>query len=278
VLGGRFDPQRPERAAMPQSPTDAVRGRVLVVEDNAVNQLVASGMLRHLGCEVVIAVDGAQAVAAVADGPEDFDAILMDCQMPVMDGFDATRAIRAMGGSLDRMPIIAMTASATQEERERCRDAGMDDFLPKPVDADLLATTLERWLPREPAVPPEPDAPPLVGESSTADARLRELVEDGFSADLVLRIVDRFGSSALQTTVELAAAVGAEDARAVAERAHRLRGSADNVGLTSLARRCLDLELRAERGEVPEARELDDLRTAVAGAIDELVEASAWLR
>ncbi|KQW43903.1 hypothetical protein ASC77_21120 [Nocardioides sp. Root1257] len=277
VLGGRFDPQRPDRPAIPESPTDVVRGRVLVVEDNAVNQLVATGMLRHLGCEVVIAPDGARAVAVVADSPEHFDAILMDCQMPVMDGFDATRAIRAMGGALDRMPIIAMTASATQEERERCRDAGMDDFLPKPVDAGLLATTLERWLPWETVVPDD-TAAPLVGESSTADARLRELVDDGFSADLVLRIVDRFGSSALQTMVELAASAAAEDTVAIAEKAHRLRGSADNVGLTSLARRCLDLELRAEQGEVPDRREIEELRTAVAGAIDELVEASAWLR
>jgi CheY-like chemotaxis protein len=230
VLGGRFDPTSPARPELPEPPSDGVRGRVLVVEDNAVNQLVATGMLHHLGCAVVIAHDGAEAVAAIADAPEGFDAVLMDCQMPVMDGFDATRAIRAMGGSLERLPIIAMTASATSDERDRCRQAGMDDFLPKPVDAGLLASTLERWLPGVPA-------PALVGESSAADDRLRELMDEGFDAELVLRIVDRFGSSAHQTLVELVAAAAAQDAPAVADRAHRLRGSADNVGLRSLGAR-----------------------------------------
>jgi CheY-like chemotaxis protein/HPt (histidine-containing phosphotransfer) domain-containing protein len=256
-------------------PTDGVRGRVLVVEDNAVNQLVATGMLHHLGCAVVIAHDGAEAVAAIADTPEGFDAVLMDCQMPVMDGFDATRAIRAMRGPLERLPIIAMTASATSEERERCRQAGMDDFLPKPVDAELLASTLERWLPADSVDLP---APALVGEVSTADDRLRELMDEGFDAELVLRIVDRFGSGAHQTLVELVAAAATGDGPAVADRAHRLRGSADNVGLRSLGARCLEIELRAHEGAVPTGRELDKLRVAVRGAVAELVEASAWLR
>jgi PAS domain S-box-containing protein len=272
VLGGRFDPSLPARPELPAPPTDGVRGRVLVVEDNAVNQLVATGMLHHLGCAVMIAHDGAEAVAAIADAPEGFDAVLMDCQMPVMDGFDATRAIRAMGGSLERLPIIAMTASATSEERDRCRQAGMDDFLPKPVDAGLLASTLERWLPGVPV-------PTLVGEVSAADDRLRELMDEGFDAELVLRIVDRFGSGAHQTLVELVAAAAAEDAPAVADRAHRLRGSADNVGLRSLGARCLEIELRAHQdAAVPSGRELDELRVAVSGAVAELVEASAWLR
>jgi len=275
VLGGRFDASRPERAQLPAPPAAGARGRVLVVEDNAVNQLVATGMLHHLGCAVLIAHDGSEAVAAIADDPDGFDAILMDCQMPVMDGFDATRTIRAMGGSLEQLPIIAMTASATAEERERCRQAGMDDFLPKPVDAELLASMLERWLPSAPAAVP---APALVGEVSTADDRLRELMDEGFDADLVLRIVDRFGSSAHQTLVELVAAAAADDGPAVADRAHRLRGSADNVGLRSLGAHCLEIELAAHEGAVPTSRQLEELRIAVTGAVDELVEASGWLR
>jgi signal transduction histidine kinase/CheY-like chemotaxis protein/HPt (histidine-containing phosphotransfer) domain-containing protein len=276
VLGGRFDPSVPARLPYSAPPPDGVRGQVLVVEDNAVNQLVATGMLHHLGCAVVIAEDGAQAVASIADTPDAFDAILMDCQMPVMDGFDATRAIRAMGGRPGGLPIIAMTASATSDEQDRCREAGMDDFLPKPVDPDLLAATLEHWLPS----PPEHQeaAPVLVGAVSTADARLREFVDDGFDADLVLRIVDRFGSGAHQTLVELVAAAAARDPAAAGSCAHRLRGSADNVGLASLAARLLVVELQALDGIVPQPGELDELRIAVAGAVDELDEASAWLR
>ncbi|GAA4714949.1 hybrid sensor histidine kinase/response regulator [Nocardioides conyzicola] len=276
ALGGRFDASRPVRPGSPVPPADGVRGRVLVVEDNAVNQLVATGMLHHLGCSVVIAEDGAEAVAVIADAPKAFDAILMDCQMPVMDGFDATRAIRAMGTVLDRVPIIAMTASATAEERERCRQAGMDDFLAKPVDAELLASTLERWLPAVEVPAAEETA--LVGDASTADARLRALMDDGFDAELVLRIVDRFGSSAHQTLVELVAASAAADAVVTAERAHRLRGSADNIGLNRLAARCLEIELAALDGAVPTPRELDELGVAVTGAIDELADASGWLR
>ncbi|WP_051552022.1 hybrid sensor histidine kinase/response regulator [Nocardioides sp. URHA0020] len=276
VLGGRFDASRPARPTVPVPPPDGVRGRVLVVEDNAVNQLVATGMLHHLGCAVVIAEDGAQAVAAIADAPAGFDAVLMDCQMPVMDGFDATRAIRAMGGPPGEVPIIAMTASATAEERERCREAGMDDFLPKPVDAELLASTLDKWLPGRQGTPAR--APTLLGAPSAADARIRELVEDGFDAELVLRIVDRFDSGAHQTLTELAAAASAGDAVTTADRAHRLRGSADNIGLRSLGARCLEIELRAHEGGVPSPEEVGDLRAAVAEAVADLTEASDWLR
>jgi signal transduction histidine kinase/CheY-like chemotaxis protein len=277
VLGGRYDVTRHHRP-LEHDPAAAVRGRLLVVEDNAVNQLVATGMLHHLGFEVVVADDGARAVAAVADDPSGFDAVLMDCQMPVMDGFDATRAIRAMGAATDGLPIIAMTASATQEERERCREAGMDDFVAKPVDPSLLSATLDRWLLAPDAVVDD-GLPPVLGNGSAADGRLRELVADGFDPELVLRIVDRFGSAAQQTLVELVAVAAAGDAPATAERAHRLRGSADNVGLTALGARCLEIELRAlEHDEVPDVRGLDALRDAVAGAVDELHEASAWLR
>lgn len=103
-------------------------------------------------------------------------------------------------------------------------------------------------------------------------------MDEGFEADLVLRIVDRFGSGAQQTLVELVAAAAATDPVATAERAHRLRGSADNIGLRSLAARCLQIELGALDGAVPSDRELDELRTAVTGAVDELADASAWLR
>jgi len=115
-----------------------------VVEDNAVNCMVAQAMLERLGMTVLLAGDGAQAVAAVQAHPVDL--VLMDCQMPVMDGYEATRRIRAADHPSARLPIIALTAHALAEDRQRCEAAGMDDYLPKPVTADALCRVLLRHL------------------------------------------------------------------------------------------------------------------------------------
>ncbi|MBI5170274.1 MAG: PAS domain S-box protein [Candidatus Eisenbacteria bacterium] len=119
--------------------------RVLVAEDHPVNQRVASGLLRRLGCEVEVANDGLQAAVRCAAGR--FDAVFMDCQMPVMDGYDSTRRIREdeAASGRPRVPVIALTASALVGDREQCLAAGMDDFLTKPVKAEDLRTALTRW-------------------------------------------------------------------------------------------------------------------------------------
>jgi CheY-like chemotaxis protein len=124
-----------------------LRGRVLLVEDNAVNQAVAMGMLDALGCHVTVAADGREAIDRLA--VEQFDAILMDCQMPVMDGFEATRAIRSREGFGARLPIVALTANAVVGDRERCLAAGMDAYLSKPFRLEQLADVLGHYL--EPA-------------------------------------------------------------------------------------------------------------------------------
>jgi two-component system sensor histidine kinase/response regulator len=139
-------------ARMPdQAPAPAIgraagwRGRVLVAEDNVVNQRVAQRLLDKLGFESVVVDNGE---AAVARAHESWAAILMDCQMPTMDGFEATVAIRALEpGGQRRVPIIALTAEALAGDRERCLAAGMDDYLPKPVHADALQAALNRWAP-----------------------------------------------------------------------------------------------------------------------------------
>ncbi len=123
-------------------------GRVLLAEDNSINQKVALAMIRGFGCEITVAADGRQALAAVAQG--DYDAILMDCQMPEVDGFEATEAIRrdeASRGGARRIPIIALTANAIKGDRERCLEAGMDDYLSKPFTRAALHELLRRWLP-----------------------------------------------------------------------------------------------------------------------------------
>ncbi|MBA8802922.1 hypothetical protein FB382_001213 [Nocardioides ginsengisegetis] len=263
TLGGRLDPGQAVTPVVTRPVSGAARGRLLVVEDNPVNQMVAEGVLGALGYDVVLADNGAAGVSALADDPDGFDAILMDCQMPVMDGFDATRAVRAMSGDGARIPIIAMTAAATGEERERCLDAGMDDFLTKPVVPDVIEATLARWV-----------HPTDVRRGSTAARRLHELVErDGIDASLVRRMVDRFGDSATQAARALAAAVRAGDAEEVVRVAHGLRGSAANLGLLDLAERCATLEEHARGGSVPAAAQAAEVSDAVVVGIAELTEA-----
>jgi two-component system, sensor histidine kinase and response regulator len=129
----------------PAQPAATGKAHILVVEDNAVNQKVTTMMLAHLGYSAEIAPNGKEALRAVSAGH--YDAILMDCQMPEMDGYQATREIRRNHGGL-RLPIIAMTAGVMQGHREHCLAAGMDDYLAKPVQPAALADVLDRWLNR----------------------------------------------------------------------------------------------------------------------------------
>ncbi|EUB82933.1 MULTISPECIES: hybrid sensor histidine kinase/response regulator [unclassified Pseudomonas] len=120
------------------------RAKVLLVEDNPVNQLVAKGMLGKLGCDVVVAAHGAEALDQLEH--DEFDLVLMDCNMPVMDGYEASRQIR-QSGRWPHLPIVALTANAMSEERERCRAAGMSDYLAKPFRREELAALLDQWIP-----------------------------------------------------------------------------------------------------------------------------------
>jgi CheY-like chemotaxis protein len=126
---------------------------VLLAEDDAVNQMVVEAMLTRLGCEVEVAEDGAAACTAAARGH--YDMILMDCHMPVMDGFEATRQIRdhEVQRHGARTPIVALTADALEGDRERCLAAGMDDYITKPVSSATLAGTVKRWTGRK-TLPP----------------------------------------------------------------------------------------------------------------------------
>jgi PAS domain S-box-containing protein len=127
-------------------PRDTPRsGKALLVEDNAVNQMLAKALLGKLGMSVVLAEDGRKAVDALRQTPEAFDIVLMDIQMPEMNGYEATQIIRQELG-LKKLPIVALTAHATREERDRCLAAGMDDHLPKPFSKQSLADTLGKWL------------------------------------------------------------------------------------------------------------------------------------
>ncbi len=267
TLGGRLDQADEPDAGPAAAEPRPVRGRVLVVEDNPINQLVAEGVLNRLGFEVVMADNGAAGVATVADDPEGFVAVLMDCQMPVMDGFNATRAIRAIQAEGTRTPIIAMTAAAVAEERDRCLAAGMDDFLTKPIDVAVLEQTLDRWTDHAsaPAADAPADAPP------GAAARIAELIDrDGVDAALVARMVQRFGGIAEATVADLAAAAEAGSPEDVAQYAHALRGSASNLGLDEVTAISTRVEAAAKEGVLPSNADIASLRDAVTHGTAEL--------
>jgi CheY-like chemotaxis protein len=141
------DPGPDEPAALPPPEADSVvediDADVLLVEDNPVNQKVAGVMLRACGCRVTAVPNGARALEQLA--LQKFDLIFMDCQMPIMDGFETTQAIRQMVGAVHDIPIVAMTAHALKEDRQRCLDAGMNDYLAKPVHRAALSAVLKKY-------------------------------------------------------------------------------------------------------------------------------------
>jgi CheY-like chemotaxis protein len=145
-----------ESAARAQTPAVEKRFRILVADDNAVNRKLLSAMVSKLGYQVSVVPDGAQAVQAVRG--DTYDLVLMDWQMPVMDGFEASQAIRELEGARAQTPIVALTANAMPGDRERCLAAGMDDYLSKPIRQDALAETLARHLPRSSTTELSPQA------------------------------------------------------------------------------------------------------------------------
>jgi CheY-like chemotaxis protein len=230
-----------ERAALAPAasrPAPAsLAGRVLVVEDNDVNREVAVRFLEKLGYRSDVAVDGREAVAAC--GRVVYDAVLMDCQMPEMDGFEATALIRNADGDSRRVPIIAMTASALEGDRDRCLAAGMDDYLSKPVTPEALDGVLGRWVRRGagPVTTPEdggwPSASPTAAPAASEDGLvgyLRSFVEQT-SPGIVRELLDGFLRTAPRHLAALADAGGRGDATGLQRAAHALRGMSGQVGV-----------------------------------------------
>jgi signal transduction histidine kinase/DNA-binding NarL/FixJ family response regulator len=252
---------------------DRLGGHVLVVEDNEVNQLVAVGMLEVLGYSSEVVGDGAAAAARAAGGG--FDAVLMDLQMPRLDGYAATRLIRQAEGSGPHVPIIALTASVTTGESERCLAAGMTGFLAKPIDADSLGRVLAEQIGGEPPevragaqgkLPADVTSDPI-GPAATLDVRrLEELAEMGTEAlPLVQRAIDNFVAAMDPTVEELRAALADEDAVRLRSVAHRLKGSAANLGAARVSELALELELLAEDSLLGPAAQTIDALAAEGG-------------
>ena len=246
-----------ERTIAMHKPVGALaplHGRVLVVEDQPLNREVAIGMLSSLGLEVETAHHGQQALDILE--ARSFDTILMDCEMPVMDGFSATRALRAREHGGQRIPIIALTADVTSAGRTACLAAGMDDHLAKPFRREALHGMLARWLAGpKPAQSPLIAAPPACApllDGATLDA-LRSLPRSG-PKNMLTHIGELYllDSRNLLVTIEqsLEAGNGADLARA----AHAWRSYNGNVGANSLAQLCRELEDAARSGNFSAAR------------------------
>jgi PAS domain S-box-containing protein len=227
---------RPESEAVGETPR---RSRVLVVEDNTINQRVAMALLRSLECDFEVVENGLDAVQAVEH--DQYDAILMDCQMPEMDGYKATAWIREREGAKRRTPIIALTASGSTGDRERCLAAGMDDYLAKPVRREQLAAALHKWVrPVEGTSAAVPRPGPRL-YALPVDHPLRALEAQGL-ATVAGEIIDLFMETAPLRLAELRALYASADKDAFRVVAHSLRGAAAQIGLKAMADHCARLE------------------------------------
>jgi signal transduction histidine kinase/ligand-binding sensor domain-containing protein/DNA-binding response OmpR family regulator len=231
--------------------------RILLAEDNLVNQKVARGALEKMGCRVDIVSDGAEAVAAWESGQ--YHLILMDCQMPVMDGYQAAREIRRREGGAGRIPIIALTADAMKGADKQCRDAGMDDYLTKPVDRRRLSEVIAQHLGRTGSERPSGAADPVDWQHLMAIAD----GEDRFAQELVQLFIDS-GDATLRDIRE---AISRGDLAAVGRAAHAYKGSSANIRAESASTAAARLEAAAQAGALDQVAELEeDLRREAARA------------
>ena len=258
--------------------------RVLVVEDNEGNQTVARLMLEKLGCSVEIAVNGREGVTAAGKG--EYDIVFMDCQMPVMDGLEAARQIRAAEGGGPHIPVVAMTANAMQGEKEKCIAAGMDDYVTKPIMLRALEEALSRWTPApggngspESAVP-ETEGPPAATDEAQAVAqpesapvastmapetpmeapaidwrRLKYLQDLSARRDpsMFLDLVRGFIADAPARIAAMRDGLARQDTEAVFHASHSLKGLSGNLGLTSMMNLCEALQTMSGGGSLDDA-------------------------
>jgi PAS domain S-box-containing protein len=244
-----------------------IRGHVLLAEDNAINQEVARGVLEIEGFRVTIVSDGKEALDACLR--DSFDLILMDCQMPEMDGFEATRKIREkeLQSSAKRIPIIALTANAMNQDREECLKAGMDDYLSKPYGRLQVRDILNRWVPQSAPMHASAEEPARAAPSTTGDVIDRKALDairalqthDG--TDFLGRLIKLYLADSPRLIQKLKQAAAASDLPEMVRGAHTLRSSSANLGAMGLSRLCEELETSARRG-------VADMATSLAAKVE----------
>ncbi len=238
-------------------------GRILLAEDNLTNQKVARLMLERLGLQVDIVTNGAEAVSAVSAKP--YDIVFMDCQMPDMDGYEATRMIRSpASGALNRaIPIIAMTANVMNNERQRCLDTGMNDFISKPVDILRLRQVLDTWLNPEgartivlntemsPAEEMADDADSKsLWDSSALERRMQgdQMMVDAVIGTFLLDMPTQLG--------RLSEQINGEDTASLTAQAHKIKGAAWNIGAAAMGELAYAIEQAGTRQDMEQVRQL----------------------
>ena len=242
--------------------------RVLVVEDNATNQVVARSMLNKLGIQTDVVGNGEEAISVLSQLP--YDLVFMDCQMPVMDGFTATQQIRDPQSAVKdhAIPVIAMTANAMQGDRERCLDAGMDDYIAKPVDPTKLSKALEQWLPKDcrqcstpenaaEAASTLPMSKPVPGNPDEASSTAEPIFDHAALSQrlmgdkaLIQAIAEAFLGDLPVLFEQLKSAVASDDAHQAAAAAHKIKGASANVGGMALSGSALAIEQAGKAGEL----------------------------
>jgi CheY-like chemotaxis protein len=247
---------------------------VLLVEDNAVNQQVATRMLGAFGVNAQLAVNGLDALSRIQQ--ESFDLVLMDCQMPVMDGYEATARIRAweLEAGRTRLPIVAMTANAMEGDRERCLAAGMDDYLAKPIKRDVLRIALTRWIGVDPPTrAPSITTPELLPSVKTFDDAAFEQLRELFDND-VADVIESYLQDSLQQIEGMTRAANTGEREVLKINAHSLKSSSRSLGAMQVAALAEQLEdLATGTGSMDEIKAIvGKLRWARTAAATRLIE------
>jgi CheY-like chemotaxis protein/HPt (histidine-containing phosphotransfer) domain-containing protein len=239
TVGAASEPTAPASEPAREASLPAAPLRILLAEDNEINQKVAIRLLERLGHRADVASNGREALMRLEHSP--YDVVLLDVQMPEMDGLEASRAICARWPAGRRPRIIAMTAEAMQGDREKCLAAGMDDYIIKPVTLDQLSEALLK-------------CSPLGGAETAVDRSVLEQLREDLGGDASLH--DVIVTFLERTPVALAAlrdAAVRADAEAIRRSAHMIKGTSATLGATELAARCAELERLGRSGIVPDA-------------------------
>ncbi|MCP9472979.1 MAG: response regulator [Nitrospira sp.] len=282
-------PIRPDSSSTERAPAAHASRRpsLLIVEDNEINQKLAARMVQKLGCDSRIANNGQEALDALAE--KTYDAILMDCQMPILDGFETTRIIRqreadaataadtTAGGTRKagtsrpwRIPIIAVTANAMKGDREQCLAAGMDDYLAKPIQLEALRSVLDRWIPRPALSPDRIDKRPITNHVDVDTFDLADLEANlGGDHRLIRELVVLFIDQHRARLAEIKTGLETGDATTVERASHTLKGAAGNLRAGKVASASGRIEELARQGRLDDA---GPLFTELEAAVLQLVQ------